>query len=110
MSAKDVFGLLVRTGGFVSCAYGTYLLVNGVWGIFTGFAFGGFPSYTLTGVFIYLFAPAIAWIAAGAVLMRRPDRIVRFAYPLRSGTCAKCGYDMRATPGRCPECGAVPEA
>jgi hypothetical protein len=41
---------------------------------------------------------------AGWLLARR--RRGRRRHP--AGHCPACGYDLRATPGRCPECGAVP--
>ena len=44
------------------------------------------------------FASVPAWHAARAV--RRRWRLAR-------GRCRKCGYDLRGTPGACPECGAA---
>jgi hypothetical protein len=42
----------------------------------------------------------------GVPLLRRAAQ--RWKMP--TGHCATCGYDLRATPDRCPECGAVPNA
>ena len=46
---------------------------------------------------VFAAAPA-ARAVAGARLRRRNARI-------RRGLCPACAYDLRATPGQCPECG-----
>jgi hypothetical protein len=53
------------------------------------------------------------WLAACAaglpgisVVTRRGVR--RWRKRHRHGLCVCCGYDLRATPGRCPECGTIP--
>ena len=40
-----------------------------------------------------------------AVMLAARLRAHRAAARQASGLCPACGYDLRATPGRCPECG-----
>jgi hypothetical protein len=46
-------------------------------------------------------------VSAGPWLLLSPA-ILRSHRRRRRGLCPSCGYDLRATPGRCPECGRAP--
>jgi hypothetical protein len=58
---------------------------------------GNFPLW-----FLMLFTALGPLVAVGRVTLR--FRATR----RRNGHCLTCGYDLRATPDRCPECGTLP--
>jgi hypothetical protein len=49
-------------------------------------------------------APLAGAVALGSRYLLDPPRHV--SRRRRLGLCERCGYDLRASPHRCPECGA----
>ncbi len=58
---------------------------------------------------IYVFCPS--WLLALAFIIAPSYAVLQIWRQRRrvdAARCATCGYDLRATPDRCPECGTVP--
>ncbi len=67
----------------------------------------GFIRYADRGLWIPLWLPLLLFALAPVAHLRRQRQAWRRGV---NGLCVRCGYDLRASPGRCPECGAVPAA
>ena len=64
--------------------------------------FGGFGigrAQWSSALCVPLWFVALLWFGAAFTCARRAAR------PHKPGYCVRCGYDLRASKGRCPECG-----
>ena len=70
-----------------------------VWFSALGFSHGGPPGERMVRVRLSIAAVVLAMIAS---LLWQASR---YAGRVAAGQCTACACDLRATPGRCPECG-----
>jgi hypothetical protein len=73
------------------------------------FAYATLDKVRPSGRVTYLQAPFWAMVTVASLLpaiwLTRQVRFVRRRRRAREGCCLRCGYDLRHTPERCPECG-----
>jgi hypothetical protein len=91
---------MIRHHEWVSHGFGMHrwkqLPLNGPGPKFTNYYYGISLPFWLLAILCGI-APVLRW---------NPRRLRR-RRRLAAGLCLTCGYDLRATPDRCPECGTI---
>ncbi len=70
----------------------------------------GVMARVVDGIIVPYWLLSIVFALVPAWWLKRWRRRRREAQRERKGLCPLCGYDLRASPERCPECGATAEA
>ena len=64
------------------------------------------PNAAGNGAFRLFMLTSLVFLVAGSFMLADEERQRALeAKRLKDGRCPACGYDQRATPRRCPECG-----
>jgi hypothetical protein len=69
------------------------------------------PVMTASGPIYRRVASVPLWLLAAIFSLPKtlPMVMSRLRHRRPPGACTRCGYDLRATPERCPECGTIPK-
>jgi hypothetical protein len=97
----------------------TWPLPDAGFGLAMRFGPGGMRGWDVGGLAYYHAAPARGWtqrlsfpslslaiLFALSPLAWAVRKVIRQQRPRGHRLCRSCGYDLRATPDRCPECGS----
>jgi predicted Zn-ribbon and HTH transcriptional regulator len=102
--ARGNFNLYSRSGHLYLAAAAAGVLLIGC-GLAIVLARDGMPTDTASVVTLAAGGVVMLTMSANLALTYVKHRRIHRMYHAR---CPHCGYDLRATPDRCPECGTIP--